>query len=462
MTDLTVLSIDELSQGLQQQEFSATELFDAFMARIRKYDKGFDVFTEIYAESAKEAAYAADLLTRSGHRVSPLQGIPIAIKDLIEISGRITTGGCAAWRQRVSTKTAPLVHRLVASGVIMLGKTKTVEFAMGGWGTNTHMGMPRNPWDLQSIRVPGGSSSGSGVAVALSFIPWSVGTDTGGSIRLPASYCGLTALKVTPGRISTAGILPLSPTLDTPGPIARSVRDVTLLYHILSSGCRTQAGERRDCAKVGNGANALRGYRIASLHESELTGVSNSVLAAYHESLKVLADLGAEVIPMKLPFTFAETMEMNGMIQSAESYAGLAEVVEDKSLPLDENVRERVLKGKGISAYQYLSILKRRDEMKAETLAALRGFDCLATPTTKTTAPLLSNIDEHTTPAHFTRAVNLLELCAVVIPNGRDAQGLPTSLQLIGKPFAEEQLLAAAQACQDSTKWHLLHPPGFY
>src|SRR5699024_6311522 len=140
----------------------------------------------------------------------------------IEIEGRVVTGGCAEWRNRRAERTATLASRLLAHGMIVLGKTHTVEFAMGGWGTNMHMGTPWNPWDSETARAPGGSSSGSGVAVAARLAPWAVGTDTGGSVRLPASFCGLTSLKVTAGRISTHGVLPLSPTLDTPGPMAAS------------------------------------------------------------------------------------------------------------------------------------------------------------------------------------------------------------------------------------------------
>src|SRR5699024_4386500 len=152
---------------------------------VAREDK-LQAFTEVYADDARQAAQAADLAIQSGHAVGPLHGVPIAIKDLVEIKGRVTTGGSAAWRDRHSTYTATLVMRLLAQGMIILGKTHTVEFAMGGWGTNMHMGTPWNPWDSTTARAPGGSSSGSGVAVAAGLAPWAVGTDTGGSVRLPA------------------------------------------------------------------------------------------------------------------------------------------------------------------------------------------------------------------------------------------------------------------------------------
>src|SRR5499426_3937027 len=191
-------------------------------------------FIAVYDADARLAAEAADKAIRSGHRIGPLHGVPIALKDLVDLQGRVTTGGSKVWAERVSPSTATLAQRLIAAGMIVLGKTHTVEFAMGSWGTNTHMGTPRNPWDPAVHRTPGGSSSGSGVAVSAGLAPAAIGTDTGGSVRLPASWCGIVGLKVTAGRISTHGVLPLSSTLDTPGPMTRSVEDAALLYRLLN------------------------------------------------------------------------------------------------------------------------------------------------------------------------------------------------------------------------------------
>ena len=170
---------------------------------------------------------------RSGHGLGPLHGIPVALKDLVELEGRVTTGGTAVWRNRVSIYTATLAQRMIGAGMIVLGKTHTVEFAYGAWGTNQHMGTPWNPWDMKVARTPGGSSSGSAVAVASRMAPCAIGTDTGGSVRVPASWCGITGLKTSIGRISTHGVLPLSHTLDTPGPFARSVEDCAILLALL-------------------------------------------------------------------------------------------------------------------------------------------------------------------------------------------------------------------------------------
>jgi aspartyl-tRNA(Asn)/glutamyl-tRNA(Gln) amidotransferase subunit A len=195
-------------------------------------------------------------------RVGPLHGIPIALKDLVELDGDIATGGSKAWSERRARRTATLVTRLLRAGMIVIGKTHTVEFALGGWGTNQHMGTPWNPWDRSTHRIPG-SSSGSGVAVAARQAPWAIGTDTGGSVRMPASYCGVTGLKTTIGRTSTCGVLPLSPTLDTPGPIARCAQDAALLFNPLQGpdplDPRTRGIEPADpMPALGRGVRGMR------------------------------------------------------------------------------------------------------------------------------------------------------------------------------------------------------------
>src|SRR5260221_3619941 len=223
LTDPCLLGGAELSRALAARRLSPIDVVDALLARIARVEPKLQAFVDVHGATARRAAEGAEKAIRSGHAVSPLHGVPVALKDLIDLDGQITTGGSASLRQRRSTTTATIAKRMIAKGMIVLGKTHTVEFAMGGWGTNQHRGTPWNPWDAAVARTPGGSSSGSGVAVAAGMAPWAIGTDTGGSGRLPASWCGLSRLKTTIGRVSTSGILPLAPTLDTPGPMVRSV-----------------------------------------------------------------------------------------------------------------------------------------------------------------------------------------------------------------------------------------------
>ena len=232
-TDPCYLPAHRLAAEIAARRLSPVDVVDAFLARVAAHNPKLHAFIEVYADDARLAAEAADKAIRAGHAVGPLHGVPIALKDLIDIEGRVTTGGTRVWRERRSAVTATLARRFFAQGMIVLGKTHTVEFAMGGWGTNQHLGTPWNPWDLGAHRTPGGSSSGTGVTVAAGMAPWGIGTDTGGSVRLPASWCGLSGLKTTIGRVSTYGILPLAPSLDTPGPMARSVEDAALLYSVM-------------------------------------------------------------------------------------------------------------------------------------------------------------------------------------------------------------------------------------
>src|SRR5512137_2206641 len=190
-TDPSYLPAHALASEIAARRLSPVDVVEALLARIAAHDGTLHAYIDVYADDARLAAEAADKAIRAGHAVGPLHGVPIALKDLIDLEGRVTTGGSQAWRARRSPVTATLARRFFAQGMIVLGKTHTVEFAMGGWGTNTVRGTPWNPWDPARRRTPGGSSSGSGVAVAAALAPWAIGSDTGGSVRLPASWCGL-------------------------------------------------------------------------------------------------------------------------------------------------------------------------------------------------------------------------------------------------------------------------------
>jgi aspartyl-tRNA(Asn)/glutamyl-tRNA(Gln) amidotransferase subunit A len=189
-TDPSLLPASVLAQEIAAKRLSPIDVVDALLARIEALEPKLHAFVDVYGPSARLAAEAAHKAIRADHAIGPLHGVPIALKDLIELEGQVTTGGSTNWRNRRSVVTATIARHMISAGMIVLGKTHTVEFAFGGWGTNQHMGTPWNPWDAATARTPGGSSSGSGVAVAARMAPWAIGTDTGGSVRLPASYCG--------------------------------------------------------------------------------------------------------------------------------------------------------------------------------------------------------------------------------------------------------------------------------
>jgi aspartyl-tRNA(Asn)/glutamyl-tRNA(Gln) amidotransferase subunit A len=462
--DPSLSSATELSAAISARELSPVEVTDAFLARIAAQDQQLHAFIAVYADDAKLAAEAADKAIRSGHQIGPLHGVPIALKDLIDLEGRVTTGGSAVWRERRSPATATLAKKLIAAGMIVLGKTHTVEFAMGGWGTNHHMRTPWNPWDTAVARTPGGSSSGSGVAVASAMAPWAIGTDTGGSVRLPASWCGITGLKTTVGRVSCHGILPLAPSLDTPGPMARSVEDAALLFSVMQGVDPLDRLTLSAPPPIDPFATLRRGVkrlRLARMPASERDGCDPEMLAAYDGALEALAQAGAEIVDIALPIAFADATVATGRIIGSEAYRLTGALVDDPAQPIDPAVRPRIQLGCDIRAHQYLAALAERDRMKTAFLAALDGVDALLTPTTQTAAIPNDAVDQNTTPAHFTRVFNLLEMCALAVPNGFTASGLPLSLQIACRPYDEATALRIGWAYQQATEWHLPRPPGF-
>lgn len=455
------LPLHRLAHELQAHRLASAELVDDALARIACLDPRLHAFVTVYVDQARAAAASADAAIAKGEALGPLHGIPVALKDLIEIEGEVTTGGSQVWRDRRSTTTATIVRRLVAAGMIVIGKTHTVEFALGGWGTNQHRGTPWNPWDRDIARTPGGSSSGSGVAVAARMVPCAIGTDTGGSVRLPASFCGIVGLKPTIGRISVQGILPLSPTLDTPGPITRSVEDAALLYDILQGPDLLDArtAQRMPDDVLSGLRNGVAGLRLGALAPEERSGVDAEVLAAYDASLEVLRRLGAEIVPLALPYAFDDFVEHWGRIVAPEAYSFLAEIVDDTSLPIDEGVRARVRAGRDVSASTYLRALRERETIKARYAAPLASVDALLTPTTATPALEVAKLEEWMMPSRFTRVVNYLDLCALALPNGFTARGLPTSLQIVCKAFDEALALRIGWAFEQATSWQARTPP---
>ena len=456
------LNAGAAADALAAGELTSEELVETLLARIERLEPRLNAFIDVYADEARAAAGAADLARRAGQAAGRFHGVPIALKDIIDLEGRVTTGGSKVWESRISPVTATLARRLMEAGLIVIGKTRTVEFAMGAWGTNRHMGTPWNPWDLGVHRAPGGSSSGSGVSVAACLVPWAIGTDTGGSVRLPSAWNGLTGLKVTFGRVSCHGVLPLAHTLDTPGPMCRSVEDAVELYLLL------QGSDPHDTATWHVPADDPRpgldrgvaGMRLARMPEHERDGVDDEVLAAYDASLATLSDLGASIVDLELPRRFVPMGDLLGKIIAAEGHAWVGEYIDDDSLPVDDDIRPRIRPGRNMPAREYIEVQRERSVIKRAFNAALTGVDALLTPATRTAAPVVADIDQSTTAAIFTRPINLIDYCALAVPNGVTGGGLPISLQIACRGYEEATALRIGQAFQKATDWHSRVPAG--
>ena len=450
-------SLAELSAALARGDATAQSLAGFYLDRIQRANAKLNAFVHVDDDLAHRHARAADERRASGLHSGPLDGVPIALKDLLEMEGFRTGVGSAPWKDRRSTTTAVVVRHLLSAGMVPLGKTQMVEFAFGTWGANPHLGTPWNPWDLATHRVPGGSSSGSGVAVAAGLAPAAIGSDTGGSVRIPAALNGITGLKTTGGLMSTEGAFPLSQTLDTIGPMTRSAEDAALL-------CCAMLGVGSDAARpfatTTSAGDSLAGVRVAVLPAEQYPiAVEPAVATAVDEAQRALRALGAIVVERRFPFAFDDLMRRNGQLTAAEAYAVHRATIEDERLAIGAGVRRRVLGGKTIGAADYIDALAHRRAACARWIDWMRDCDALLTPTLPMPACPVEAVDETVTPlANFTRAGNYLNTCALSLPAGLSDAGLPVGIQLLARPGLDASLLRIGIAYQRATDWHRRTP----
>jgi aspartyl-tRNA(Asn)/glutamyl-tRNA(Gln) amidotransferase subunit A len=324
MSGLHEFTLIELAAGLSAKRFSSREVVDALLARIAKSNGKLHAFTEVYEKEARALADAADAARAAGFPLGPLHGLPIAYKDLCDIAGRVGTGGSKMYASRTATETSNTVERLTTAGMVPLGKLHMVEFAFGGWGTNPLMGAPWNPWDLETHRVPGGSSSGTGVAVAARLAPAGIGSDTGGSVRIPSAFNGLVGLKVTFGRIGLSGTMLLSWTLDTIGPLARCVEDCALLLNALAApdprDATTLGQPLEDFTQAAKGGS-IEGMRLALPDAGQLPDFMHpDVTQAWQAAARTFESLGATVEAVRLPDRFRFVLDIVAM--KGEGFGG--------------------------------------------------------------------------------------------------------------------------------------------
>jgi aspartyl-tRNA(Asn)/glutamyl-tRNA(Gln) amidotransferase subunit A len=467
-TPLHWQSISALSQCIRSGTLSPVELTEHYLSRIAAMDHTLHAFRLVTRERALAQARAAELALRAGADLGPLHGIPYAAKDLFDVKGLPTTAGANLLHNNIATADATVIRRLAQAGMILLGKTQTVQFAYGGVGINHQHGTPHNPWQ-RTPHAPGGSSSGSGVAVAAGLAPMALGTDTGGSVRIPASLCGTVGLKTTVGQISRTGVFPLSWTLDSVGPLTRSVEDAALVFQCLQSAdpqdAATSEAQTRDV--LSGLKDGVRGLRLAFAETAFWDQADADIVQAVRASGEVLASLGAQVESM----TFAEAVEAQalnprGLAVAAEAYTIHQARIEQHLAEYDPIVSQRIMQGKQVTATEYLNVTRAWTALRLKVQRTLSDVNALLVPTTMIPALPVATIDASmdTYTAHNQQYLrntvigNVLNLCALSVPCGFTRQGLPIGLMIYGKPFQEDMILRIGYAFEQATDWHRRTP----
>ncbi len=445
--------LQRLTRDLRERRLTAKALTEQCLERIETSENRLRAYRIVTAGRARDAAGAADLAFACGADPGPLAGIPVSVKDLYGIEGLDTFAGSVkavppAWHAE-----GPLVRRLKNQLAAITGKTHTVEFAFGGLGVNSHFGTPMNPWDAVNHRVPGGSSAGAGVSLVQGGALVALGTDTAGSVRIPASMTGTVGIKTSIGRWSTEGIFPLSPTLDTPGVLARSVEDAAFAFAALDPWVDETPWEFVDRLRNDIGDRPVLGQGEKSLWQDCQAGITGVVETALAE----LERAGAVRVEASLPEAAdAQDLLRLGNVVSAEIAELLASEMPDWLDQLDPLVGSRIRDGGTISAAEWLARRRRLDRMAAAAADRFDDCDVMVSPTVAIGVPKLDDVRElagyrsaNLACLHNTCVANSLSLCALSLPAGLDAEGMPVGLQLMAPHGEEEHLLAVALWIED-------------
>ncbi len=468
MSDLAALSLVEAADAVARRDVTATALLEACFARLDAANERVNATIWVDREGAFRSAEAADRAVAAGSTLGKLHGVPMAHKDMYYQAGRSCTCGSKIRAGFVPDKTATVILRMAAEGAYAYGGLNMAEFAQNPTGHNAHYGDCHNPWNLPYIT--GGSSSGSGAAVAARFTYAALGSDTGGSIRLPASACGVTGLKPTQTRVSRAGVMPLSFSHDNVGPLTRTVRDCARVMTVIAGHDPldpTSASEPvpdYEAALDGD----IRGLRIGVPSTYFLEGADDAVAAALEAAVAALAARGATIVRMTLPLMDAVS-GYGGIVSRVEGATIHSRWMRDRPQDYAVHLSARMYGGNAIPGTYYVEALSRRGPVLRAFAAEVFGkVDVLATPTIKTVLPTLAATDiDHGPPGteHVflavsanTRPFNYLGLPAISVPCGFDPNGCPIGLQIAGRSFAEARVMQVADAYQRDTDWHARQP----
>lgn len=462
---LTFLSLTDAANLIRTGELSPLQLVQAHLDRINNLDGDLNSFITLTTDEAMMNAEEATKLwaskaVKDKAKLKPLFGIPIALKDLYETKGTLTTAGSTFYADNIPDSDGTVVEKLKSAGAILLGKLNMHEIALGVTNVNPHYGAVKNPW-LQD-RICGGSSGGSAAALAAGFCMGSMGSDTGGSIRIPASLCGVVGLKPTFGRVSLNGVIPLSWNLDHAGPMARQVLDVGILL-------QTVAGfdpKDPNSAKIaiddytGNINAGVKNWKIAIAQDDFFSRTDNEVNVAMGEAGAIFKDLGANVAPVNFPGAY-EAAKANGLMVVTDAAVIHQARILNQPERFGRDVLERLRSGLETTTFDYINARRVQVEMRRWFEQFFEDFDLLVTPTTPIRAPLIEGQDavrQAQLLTRFTAPFNITGFPAITLPCGFTSEGLPIGMQLVCQPWGEVRLLQAAYAYEQATDWHKKHP----
>ena len=457
-----LLSLTAVAQAIAQKRLSSREVTQSCLERIAKWQPRLNAFMAVEAEAALSAADMADEALADGKPKGPLHGVPLAHKDMYYDAGRVVTCGSSIRREFVATTTSTALKRLKDAGTIRLGSLQMAEFAYGPTGHNSHYGPVHNPFGLDHIT--GGSSSGSGAAVAARLTFAALGSDTGGSIRMPAHFCGVTGMKTTYGLISRAGAMPLSQSLDTVGPLARSAEDCALLLGLMAGVDPEDptAAVRPVPDYAAATRDSIKGLRIGIPHGFYVDDLDPEVAEVLDATIDVFKREGAEVVRVELPDQ-RQLAAACQLVLAVEAAAFHKRWLIERPQDYGPQVLMRLQNGLAVPAISYVEAMRWRGAALAAHNAAVAGVDAVVAPVAPVAAPTIVESDIGASPdaeaviqrlTRFTRPINYLGLLSLAIPAGFTRRGLPVGLQLIGRSFEEAMLLRIGAGFQRATDFH--------
>ena len=463
MSELAYLGIVEMSKMFAARKLSPVEVCEALLTRIEQLDSTYHAFIKVTPDIALDAARAAETEFTAGRVASPMQGIPFGLKDIIDLAGVETTCHSKLFIDRVAEADAHVTARLKAAGGVPVGKLATHEFALGGPSFDLPWPPAVNPWG--GAHFPGGSSSGSGVALATGMLPAALGTDTGGSVRNPASMCAIVGMKATYGLVSRHGVFPLSYSMDHVGPMTRDVADNAALLQVLAGhDAKDPASADSEVPnfseEVGKGIKGLKIGHVRHFYDGDLQA-HPEMSKAVDEAAETLARLGAEVREIQLP-SLQDFTACNRIILGSEAYAIHRRWLQKRPEDYAQLTRQRLLNGAGLSAADYIDALRWRRQLIAETEAAMEGLDCIITASSLDPAARLDDPEslERSYPRQCRQPFNVTGQPALAIPAGFSSDGLPLAIQLVGHAWQEAVVYRVAAAYEEATNWTKQRPPG--